>query len=255
MTLSIIIINNEGYAPLKRSLEALELISMSPYDELLLVNGAAQDALLRRYCRALERNGAARVCEMPAGSSTAQLYNHGLDKTWGDVLLFLPCGTILKSEDGIEHMLTLCRRRDVGAVLGGVSTMMGEKGDDAAMGRADANVVLASSATDAAVLGEKGDNAVMAGSVADAGAATVTAKASVLMVRRETLLALGGFDDTLEEVGFMDEFCLRLVRRGLTVMRTPYAKFAAGEPITSKPLSERNALRLKDLMRDVCNSG
>jgi hypothetical protein len=75
-----------------------------------------------------------------------------------------------------------------------------------------------------------------------------------LMIRRDRFLAAGGFDPSLTRLGYVEELCLRLRRRGLFSLCAPSVRFR----LPALPLihpDEANLRRCRDVFYPLLRTG
>ena len=75
-----------------------------------------------------------------------------------------------------------------------------------------------------------------------------------LMVRRDRFLSAGGFDPTLSRLGYGEELCLRLGRRGLHALCAPNVRFRL-PALGAFDAAEANLRRCRDAFYPLLRQG
>lgn len=205
---SCIVYGNGSVYLVRRTLESLAIHCCRPRRlSLLVADNGIVETEKERYYAALMQNRAAEIMRAPEAPGLSNAVNLAACKAEGDVLLFLPAGTTLKSQDAVERMLELALLEHVGAV-GGVAD-----------GHSSSCQIIHN----------------------------VRAIDTVLMVRKSTFFAGGCFDETFAETGFISAHTLLCGARNLRNVVTPYARYQAPAAHGNAHVSEVNRMRIKDL--------
>ena len=226
---------------LQATLLAVEQRMQLPRYELV----AAAGRPLTPFLQALKSNGVT-VLARPDASPCA-LWNHGARAARGRFLLFLHGGCAPLSPDFGQRLTEWADRPDVGAV--GPLVLDGQ-------GR------VLSSGTAVGLLG----------GLASPGAGSTESELRgacpallcprdvsclgpwALMIRRDRFLAAGGFDPSLGRLGYAEELCLRLGRRGLFSLCAPSVRFRLPALTPSAP-DVLNLRRCRDVFYPLLRQG
>ena len=238
---SVIATDENGSDALKNTLLAVEQRMQLPRYELV----AAAGRPLTPFLQALKSNGVT-VLARPDASPCA-LWNHGARAARGRFLLFLHGGCAPLSPDFGQRLTEWADRPDVGAV--GPLVLDGQ-------GR------VLSSGTAVGLLG----------GLASPGAGSTESELRgacpallcprdvsclgpwALMIRRDRFLAAGGFDPSLGRLGYAEELCLRLGRRGLFSLCAPSVRFRLPALTPSAP-DALNLRRCRDVFYPLLRQG
>ena len=181
------------------------------------------------------------------GASPCRLWNEGARAARGRFLLFLQGGCAPLSPDFGQRLTEWADRPDVGAAAplvlddrgrilsaGTVVGLLGGLGSPG-FGRTEQELSVACPA----LLGPR-----------DVSCLPPWA----LMVRRDRFLAAGGFDLSLGALGYAEELCLRLGRRGLYSLCAPNIRFRLAAPILCRP-DGVNLRRCRDVFYPLLRTG
>jgi len=225
---SVIVPTRDQAGHLRRSIESVLERTAYPNLELLVVDNDSQDAETRAYLAAIGQDPRARVLDHPGTFNYSSINNQAARAASGSVLCFLNSDVSVLSEDWLAEMVSHALRPEIGAV--------GAKlyyPDDTVQ---HAGVVLGHGdvATHAFAGLRRGQRASFNRSHAIQNVSAVTGACMVL--RRELLEEVGGFDDEELAVAFTDvDLCLRLGERGYRTLLTPYAELYHVESATLGP--------------------
>ena len=229
---SIIASDENGSDALKSTLLAVEQRMQLPRYEFVV----AASRPLTPFLRALQSSGVT-VLERP-GASPCALWNEAARAARGRFLLFLLSGCAPLSPDFGQRLTEWADRPDVGAVgplvLDGqgrvlsCGTAVGMLGGLCSPGfgltpeqiRADCPRLLCP--RDVSCLGPW-----------------------ALMIRRDRFLPAGGFDPMMGSLGFAEELCLRLGKRGLFTLCAPGVRFRFTGSLAVPTPSRANLLRCR----------
>lgn len=209
---SVIVSDENGSDALKSTLLAVEQRMQLPRYELIVAAGR----LLTPFLRALQASSVP-VLERPHASPCA-LWNAAARASRGRFLLFLSGGCEPLSPDFGQRLTEWAALPDVGAVgplvvdgesrILSLGTAVGLLGGLASPGFGQGEDTVRHSAPRLLC-------------VRDVSCLPPWA----LMIRRDRFLAAGGFDPAMDHVGYAEELCLRLGRRGLRTLCAPSVRF------------------------------
>ena len=238
---SVIVSDEAGTDALKRTLLAVEQRMQLPRYELVVAVGGP----LTPFLHALRDRGVP-VLFRP-GAAPSALWNEAARTARGRFLLFLYGGAEPLSPDFGQRLTEWADRPDVGAV--GPLVLSAE---DRAL----------STGTVVGLFGGLGspgfgyiESEVRAACPQLLCPRDVSALSPwTLMIRRDRFLAAGGFDPTLSRLGYAEELCLRLRRRGLYNLCVPPVRFRLpAMPALSSGRAELS--RLRDVFCPLLRTG
>ncbi len=257
---AIVIPNREGLEALRRALESIE--ECCPMDEytIVIADGGSESPRLLHYYDLLEKNKAARIvhCEK---KGFATLCNAGADAAPSDGLLFLSRDAELLSPDTLRVLSGQVARPGVGAAgcklvdekrrivfAGGVAGLCGKTGspyageEDIAPGDCDSRRLLFTETL-----------------------RTVTLLSGACMyLPTDVFLSAGRFDETFDDpvvagvapLGADAELSVRLLRRGLACVYTPFATAMLHRVLPAvDEAGDGVALRCQDALRELILAG
>ena len=238
---SVIVSDEAGADALKRTLLAVEQRMQLPRYELVVAAGGP----LSPFLRALRDRGVS-VLSLP-GAAPSALWNEAARTARGRFLLFLYGGAEPLSPDFGQRLTEWADRPDVGAVgplvmdrenrflsTGTVIGLFGGLGS-LGFGLSESEMRIACPR----LLCPR-----------DVSALPPWA----LMIRRDRFLAAGGFDKAISHLGYAEELCLRLRRRGFYSLCVPSVRFRL--PALSYLGSDRAELdRLQDVFCPLLRTG
>jgi GT2 family glycosyltransferase len=184
--------------------------------EIILVNNGSSEPRTQRYLWRLAGRPGMQVVDCPGPFNFSRLCNEGARRARGDYVLFLNNDTELLTRSWLERMLFLERQPEVGVV--GATLLYPDRTIQHAglAPRADGCWVHLHRGRPEHIQGEDGELGQLRAVPAVTGAC--------MLLRREQLLELGGFDERLP-VTFSDvDLCCRVRARGQVVVVTPHAR-------------------------------
>ena len=238
---SVIVSDENGPDALRNSLLAVEQRMQLPRYELI----AAAGRPLGPFLRALKGSGVP-VAELP-GASPCTLWNGAAQRARGRFLLFLRGGCAPLSPDFGQRLTEWADRPDVGAV--GPLVLDGQ-------GR------ILSAGTVVGLLGGLGSPGfgLTERELREACPRLLCPRDVsclgpwALMVRRDRFRAVSGFDPSLGQLGYAEELCLRLGRRGLHTLCAPGVRFRLPAPPTCRP-DDATLRRCRDAFYPLLKTG
>ncbi len=238
---SVIVSDEAGPDALRDTFLAVEQRMQLPRYELI----AAASKPLTPFLRALGDRGGTVLLRL--GASPCQLWNEAAQAARGRFLLFLQGGCVPLSPDFGQRLTEWADRPDVGAVG---PLVLDER--DRVLSTGTVVGLLRG-------LGSPGfgltENELRAACPALLCPRDVSCLPPwVLMVRRDRFLAAGGFDPSLGCLGFAEELCLRLDRRGLHALCAPAVRFRMSAPRPCHP-NEANLRRCRDVFYPLLRTG
>ena len=213
---SIIIPNKDHSEDLRKIMDSIDEKSTYCNYEFVIVENNSTDAETFAYYKEIEKRDNVQVLYYDGIFNYSKINNFGASKAKGDYFLLLNNDTELISPDGLEQMLYICMREDVGIV--------GAKlcySDDTIQ---HAGVILG--------LGGIAGHAFIESSRFDVGYVSriactqdlMAVTAACLMVKREIYEQVGGLTEEFQ-IAFNDiDFCMKVRALGKLVVYTPYAE-------------------------------
>lgn len=218
---SIIIPTRNQGDLLRRCILSIESNSTYRNYEIIVVDNDSNDVETLGYLDSLSKH---KVVRYPGPFNYSRLNNYGVQHSNGAHFLFLNNDTEVVSAEWIESMLEHSQRKGVGVV--GARLIF----PDGRLQHAGVVVGLAGSAGHAFYMLPLGDPGYFGLPYVIRNCSAVTA--ACMMVRRDVLEKLHGFDERFEvEFGDVD-FCLRAREEGLLIIYTPYASLIHYEGAT-----------------------
>lgn len=213
---SIIIPNKDHSEDLKTIMDSIDEKSTYRNYEFVIVENNSTEEETFAYYKEIEKRDNVQVLYYKDIFNYSKINNFGVERAKGEYLLLLNNDTELISPDGLENMLHVCMREDVGIV--------GAKlcySDDTIQ---HAGVILG--------FGGIAGHAFIESSRFDTGYANRIAcvqdlsavTAACMMVKREIYEQVGGLTESFQ-VAFNDiDFCMKVRELGKLVVYTPYAE-------------------------------
>jgi len=249
MLASLIIAGDMDFHRIRRLLESIDdCTTYKPYEMIIMDRGTA-DAQLLKYFEALRKHGAARVIPYVGRDSCPALLNAAAEEAKGDALIFLDPEITVASTDWLEAILETLFRPGVGAVSPKLLTP-------------DHRIVCAGN-----VIGLCGWYASPYFLVPDGCGNTRQDRfvntlrrvsllpAECFAVRTEDFFRLGKFDEGFHRHGYEAEFCLRLQRKGISCLYTPYASLVLHQLARTNEFPSEDQTRLYDVLRSSLQKG
>ena len=238
---SVIASDDAGSDALKSTLLAVEQRMQLPRWELVVA--AAEP--LTPFLRALKNSGVTVL--LRPGASPCQLWNEAARAARGRFLLFLHGGCEPLSADFGQRLMEWADRPDVGLVGPLVLDSQGR---------------ILSCGTVVGLLGGLGspgfgltEQALCAACPGLLCPRDVTCLPPwALTVRRDRFLSAGGFDPSLDALGYAESLCLRLRRRGLYTLCAPTVRFRLLSSPALHPVA-RDLCRCRDLFYPLLRTG
>ena len=213
---SIIIPNKDHSVDLKTIMDSIDEKSTYHNYEFVIVENNSTEEETFAYYKEIEKRDNVQVLYYDDIFNYSKINNFGAKKAKGDYFLLLNNDTELISPDGIETMLHICMREDVGIV--------GAKlcySDDTIQ---HAGVILGfgGMAGHAFIESSRYDTGYMGRIACTQDLSAVTA--ACLMVKREIYEQVGGLTEEFQ-VAFNDiDFCMKVRSLGKLVVYTPHAE-------------------------------
>jgi GT2 family glycosyltransferase len=221
---TIIIPTRDRVDLLSRCIESIQSRSTYPaYDILIVDNGSSTPEFLK-YSDTARRDSRLSILRIDEPFNFSRLNNQGAARARGTLLCFLNNDTEVISPEWLEEMVSLASREDVGAV-------------GATLYHPDDTIQHAGIILGLGGLAAHGHRGLPRGEAGYFGRLALTqavsaVSAACLMVRKSVFDEVGGFDDALA-VAYNDvDLCLRLGRRGLRNVWTPFAELYHFESAT-----------------------
>ncbi len=213
---AIVIPNRNGVDALRRLLESIEEYRAFEHYEIIIADGDSRDPRTLRYYDILEKNKAARIVRS-GRDDFAGLCNLGASEAESEALLFLSRDTQVLTPDWLRALREQLSRPGVGAV-GGKLVSTGRRILSAG------NVAGLCGWWESPYAGEgDGTEETRKNRFINAVRQVALLSGACMMILKSTFEDLAGFDETLSDAGADAELCLRLYRRGLASVYTPFA--------------------------------
>jgi GT2 family glycosyltransferase len=228
---SLIIPTRDGRALLETCVESLLRLTAYRSFEIIVVDNQSADPGALEYLTALEGRGAARVIRFDKPFNFSAINNLAVRQARGAVVGLLNNDLEVIDPSWLAEMVSHAIRPEIGAV--GARLLY----PDGTLQHGGMILGIASLAGHAHKHAPARDEGYFgrARLVQDVSAVT----AACLLIRRETYLAVGGFDEKLA-VAFNDvDFCLRVRASGLRNLWTPFATLVHRESRTRGPEDTR----------------
>jgi GT2 family glycosyltransferase len=224
---SLIIPTRDAPGLLKVCVDSLLQITTYRQFELLVVDNQSTDPEALAYFKALEERGIARVIRFDQPFNFSAINNLGVREARGQVVGLLNNDLEIVDPGWLEEMVSHAVRRDVGAV--GARLLY----PDGTVQHGGVILGIAGLASHAHKHASGDDDGYFSRARLVQNVSAVTG--ACLLIRRETYLRVGGFDEELA-VAFNDvDFCLRVRANGLRNVWTPFATLVHHESRTRGP--------------------
>jgi len=214
--ISIIIPNKDHSEDLKTIMDSIdEKSTYRNYEFVIVENNSTEDETFAYY-KEIEKRDNVQVLYYDGIFNYSRINNFGAEKAKGEYFLLLNNDTELISPDGLENMLHICMREDVGIV--------GAKlcySDDTIQ---HAGVILGFGGIAGHAFIESSRYDVGYGNRIACTQDLTAVTAACLMVKREIYEQVGGLTEEFQ-VAFNDiDFCMKVRALGKLVVYTPYAE-------------------------------
>lgn len=254
---AIVVPNRDGTDELRRLLESIEETCGFYEPEIIIADAGSTSERTKRYYEILEKSGAASIVRVTDGATGfSRLCNAAAERAAADELFFISRDAELFTPDVIGALRAQGLRRKAGAVGCLITNEEGRLVHDGYV------VGLAGSVASP----YEGDPRPAEGSARKLrftqtvrGVAAVSGAA--LFIRADVFHSAGGFDESFDDGGIAPcgadaELCVRLMRRGLTNIFTPYAEVLlhTGLPRIAQA-SEKVRMRSYDALRPMIVDG
>jgi len=209
---SIIIPTKDKVSILKQCLNSIENRSTYKNYEIIIVDNDSRKVESKSYLSSLKH----KVISYNEAFNFSQINNFAVTNAQGEHVIFLNDDTEVISPDWIERMLEHSQRPEVGAV--GVKLLYPDNtiqhaGVLMGVGKLTAHTFEGFPRYHA------GQNGLLQ-TVRDCSAVT----AACMMIRKKLFQEIGGFDDHLAYAFNDVDLCLRLRKKGYSIVYTPYAE-------------------------------
>ena len=204
--------------------------------EIIVIDHRSDDPETLKYLEELPAaHPQVRVLRQEGPFNWSHLNNEGVKATQGSLLLFLNNDVEFIQEDWLSEMVSQASRPDVGAVG---ALLLYPQGNIQ-----HAGVVLRMTGLAGHIYRTWDLNVgAFGGGRADMVREVTAVTGACLMVRRESFLAVGGFDATGLPISYNDvDFCLKMRARGLRNIYTPFAKLIHHESVSRASLEKQSA--------------
>ncbi len=246
---AIIIPSRNNTDTLRRLLESIEEYEAFERYALIIADAGSDDRRTLRYYDILETNKAAKVVRCNS-QSFAALANAAADRAGCETLLFLDSRVQVLTPDWLRAMREMLQLPGVGAAGGKLITS----------GR---RIISAGAA--AGLCGWVGtpyqnepDNTAEArkNTFINAARQVTLLSGSCMMLKADTFDSMRGFDETFRDAGADADLCLRLMRKGLACVYTPFAALILhGELPDIAKAGQETRLRCYDTLRPMLTEG
>ena len=228
---SIVIPTRNGLELVKTCVESIRTKSTYQRYEIILVDNGSDDPSALAYFAQIARDYGVRVVRDDGPFNYSAINNGAVAHCRGDVIVLLNNDIEVISPDWLETIIGLAIQPDVGAVGAKLLYPNGtiqHGGVVMGLGGLAAH----------AHTGFPSDSPGHAGRLALANEFSAVT-AACMAVRKSTFLAIGGLNATDLAIAYNDvDFCLRLNKRGLRNVYTPYAVLFHHESATRGPENE-----------------
>lgn len=217
------------------------IVSKTSYDgtyDIVIVDNGSEETRTRNYFKKLSSNPKISIISYPHFFNFAAMNNMAARLAKGEILCLLNNDTVIYSHDWLQEMVSLLYLPDVevvGAKLLWDNNLVQHGGVIVGVGGLAAHV---GNTWYDSELGYLGRNR----TIGQWSAVT----AACFVVRKETYLEMGGFDEQVFPVSFNDvDFCLRLREEGKKIVWTPYVH------IVHKESASRGDSKKSSLFRNM----
>lgn len=227
--ISIIIPNKDNKECLARCIDSLTFrLSYPDYEIIIMENGSTDQTTYDYYYELEKSNPFVKVIYWWDDFNYSAILNAGASKATGEYLLFLHSDTEITTRDCLEEMLGFCQREDVGAVG---PRLLFEDGSIYSAG-----VVLTKNGTPLHCFqGKQSYEHIYHNRVFCAEDYSALSGAC-LLTPKKTFEEIGGFDPRFKVEYAEIDYCLKLRKKGLLVVYSPFAR------VLHRGLNSRNTL-------------
>lgn len=242
---SIIIPNRNGCAALRRLLESLESYTLLPPCAIRIADLGSRDDATLHYYRLLEKNHAAQIL-YDCGGRLSRSLNLAARSTSADTLIFLSPQDEILSPGWVERLLEQLNRPGVGATGGKLVDSTGKL-------LFAGGVVGIAGWTGSFYAGYCDDmESLRKNRLVNSIRAVSFLSLGCLAIQANVFWNIGGFDESFSQVGLDVDLCVRLGRRGLACVYTPYTVLRHHGPLTCLPQGDQeDKRRAYDVLRDM----
>ena len=242
---SIVIPNRNNCAGLRRLLESLEAYTVLPPCAIRIVDLGSRDATTLRYYQLLKKNRAAQIL-FPGEGNLSRGLNLAARSTSADTLVFLSPGVEILSPGWVDRLLEQLGRPGVGAAGGKLV-------DEAGKLLFTGGVVGIEGWTGSFYAGQGDDtDRLRKNRLVNSIRAVSYLSLACLAIPARVFWNVGGFDESFSQAGLDVELCLRLGRRGLACVYTPYTVLRHHGPLPSlAQAGQGDQRRAYDGLRDT----
>ncbi len=245
--ISVILRDKGSAALLERCIGSF--IERTTYSNREILPYAVGDALdAERQTARFEKEGIGfRVFNPPFNAASAA--NACAKVSAGEYLLFMDSDVEAITPDWIESMLEHAQRQEIGAVG---AKLIGHDGLLRHCG-----VVIGLGGTDGSVckgLEDTSDCPLLQNLYSNAVRNVSAVSGACLLVKRTVFMDAGMFDESFVKIGSDVEFCLRLLRKGLWNVYTPFAKLRQQGAVSAEA-PKGDLVRSYDVCRNILKRG
>ena len=192
--------------------------------EIVITARAPADPRTAKYYSLLEYNKAASVLRVESQKNAPFALNRAAEYATGEMLLFTSAYSIISSPDSLDAMLEQACCDGVGAAGGKILDFSGRI--------YNAGTVVGLDGWAKSVYEGSMDtiNNEMQNYFVNTIRNVTAVSSEFMMIKRDVFLSSRGFDESFTDVGYDTDLCLRLMRRGLRNVYTPYAMLKTGAP-------------------------
>jgi GT2 family glycosyltransferase len=228
--ISIIIPTRDKADVLKTCIDSILSKTSYPSYEIIIVNNQSVEERTLDYFDELKREKNIRVLDYDKEFNFSSINNYAAQNAAGDIIVFLNNDTEVISPEWLTAMLEHAQRSEVGAVgckliypngmvqhAGLILGLYGGGDGNRVAGHGHCHLPASSHGYFGRI-----------NIVQDISAVT----AACMMMRKEVLLEVGGFDDQLS-IAFNDvDLCLKIRQKGYLIIYTPYASLYHHESLS-----------------------
>lgn len=250
-SVGIVVAAPSGVETLQRCIDSIEMQATVDCRQIIIADDGSGDERMQRYLDALKRNKTADIVRVEAASPIPKVLNTCACKAAADLLLFVNGSAEILSPGFLREFTELALRRGTGAVGGKI---IDENENILSAG----TVIGLHGWAGSPYFGEKDDfEDLLKCSFLHVQRNVTAVSGAFMAVSGENFFSFGMFDETLSGVGWDTEFCLRLRRKGLLNLFTPFAKarLSGSLPNDYANAGKANLLRCYDAFRETLLCG